>query len=232
MKSTRVFLLFYLMAVCLVGCASKPSPHNIQWQQGVVPPKKIALMPVRNLSDSHDGVALIEKIVPKALENKGYEMAGAVEVKAVEVKAALDAAGVSTTESTWATQISKLGSAVNSDGLMFVSIEKWQNQYEQTDANARVSLLFLLYNKAGKKLWSFRQEIYKSPGRGFGYSAGDAAADILLAFADSTGDVVAGILIGIFGVIVPHTLTDMDRLAVLAMDHALNTGKSPLPNYQ
>ena len=46
---------------------------------------------------------------------------------------------------------------INADGLMFVAIEKWQKQYELTDTDARVSLLFLLYSKSGKKLWSWRQ---------------------------------------------------------------------------
>ena len=55
---------------------------------------------------------------------------------------------------------------------------------------------------------------------------------MLFRSADSTGDPVADILLAIAGGIVAHNLTSMDRLAVEAMDHALNTGKNPLPNYR
>ena len=212
MKSAIRLFVFSLIAVVLLGCASKPAPRNIEWQPGVVAPKTIALVPVRNLTAHQDGVALIEKIVPEALSKKGYEIADTE-----GAKAALAAAGISSVDQVWKTPVSRLGSAINADGLMFVAIEKWQKQYELTDTDARVSLLFLLYSKSGKKLWSWRQEIYKRPGTGY---------------ADSTGDPVADILLAIAGGIVAHNLTSMDRLAVEAMDHALNTGKNPLPNYR
>lgn len=212
MKSARLFLLFSFMAVFIVGCASKPSPRNIEWQQGVSVPKRIAVMPVRNKTTSEDGVVLLEKLVPEALIKKGYEIADS-EV----AKGELASSGISSVSQVWSTPVSKLGRAINADGLMFVSIEKWDKQYELFDTDARVSLLFIFYNKVGKKLWSFKQEIYKEPGTGY---------------ADSTGDVVADILIGIVGGIFAHNLTDMDNLAVQAMDKALNTGNNPLPNYR
>ena len=75
MKSAIRLFVFSLITVVLLGCASKPAPRNIEWQPGVVAPKTIALVPVRNLTTHQDGVALIEKIVPEALSKKGYESA-------------------------------------------------------------------------------------------------------------------------------------------------------------
>jgi hypothetical protein len=195
-----------------VGCATKPSARTVEWQPGVIAPSKVVLMPVRNLSANSDAVEFVERTVPVILRDKGYQI-----VSNENAKISIANAGISSVDEVWKTPVGKLGPIVGADGMMFVSIEYWQKNYELLDTDAKVILLYVLYNKSGKKLWSWKQEVYKRPGTGY---------------ADSTGNIVADVLIGVVGGALSHSLTDMESLAAEANDLALNSGKNPLPNYR
>lgn len=212
MKLSRLIVASIIVVAIISGCSTN-MPRNIEWQQGIVPPKTIVLMPVRNKSESSDGARFVEKSVPDVLRNKGYEIADRD-----EANRSLEAAGITTTDQAWKTPVQKLGSIVNADGLMFVSVDLWQKSYELTDTNARVVLVYVLYNKAGKKLWSWKQEVFNVPGTNY---------------ADTTGDIVADVLIQVVvGGALSHSTTRLEGLAAKANELALNSGKSPLPNYR
>lgn len=212
MKKLVITLSIVLMSAILGACATKQTVPPPVWPQGMTVPKRVAMMPVRNKTANNDGVELLEKILPEAMNKKGYEIANLK-----ESNSELAIAGLYSPEDVWKTHVTKLASTVKTDGILYVSVEKWQKQYELTDTNARVELQFLFYDKNGKRLWAWRQEIYKAPGTGY---------------ADSTGDVIADILLGIVGGAIAHSWTDMDNLAVQAMEKALNSGQNPLPNYR
>lgn len=201
------------MAVFLAGCASKLNVGNVEWQKDVIAPKTIVLMPVRNKSGQSEGVEFVERVVPETLRGKGYEV-----VDRGDTVKSLSAIGITTTEQVWSVPVSKMLESIKADGMLFVSIEQWGKSYSiATDTDANVELVYVLYDKNGKKLWSYRQKVFNRPSNGFSAPSGNIVADIVL-------DIVSGA--------VAHSLTSVERLAVQANDLALNSGKNPLPNYR
>lgn len=200
------------MAVFLAGCASKLSVGNVEWQKDVIAPKTIVLMPVRNKSGQSEGVEFVERVVPETLRGKGYEV-----VDRGDTVKSLSAIGIATTEQVWSVPVSKMLGSIKADGMLFVSIEQWGKNFELSWTDARVTLVYVLYDKNGKKLWSWRQTVFTEPGSSLPSTTGDIVSDVVIQMASAA-----------FG----HSLTSVERLAVQANDLALNSGKNPLPNYR
>lgn len=142
----RVVLASSLL--CMAACSSVPF---VPFEEGIVPPRTVAVMPLDDHTDSEDGAAFVRRTMCKTLNRKGYTCLPMSDMD----KTLAERFGSQVKSATSSLELKEIGEELGVDAVMTGALLKFGNK-KGSLTEADVSARFRLYEStSGRPIWDW-----------------------------------------------------------------------------